>query len=628
MKSSRPSRPPLAALLVAITLALAVGPLAAMAHGEGASTARWQLEQPTPPERTAGESLTPIGLGKIGDLEFLAPNLGLLITSGNPPTIPPGVWVYNGVRWRELANVCGASDGRIAWAGPAEFWTISDGRPGQAASETGQIPPLEDNTLCHFAGGQVAGSYASLAFQPSSYRAMHAAGCLSPQDCWFGGDPVTHVGAFHLHWNGSSVIAEPNPQGRPVQDMRAYGNSLYESVRIKPPEGGTHEEEEQLTPPETRLTPSTMHLIFPEGQRSSSGSPFASLSPGVPVYSEEEPPWALEAMHLGAGEGALWGAANPLARSQFPPGSELPSGEVTIVRDAGGAWSQVLGAGSDPPGGNPFTKFSGERERENELVTSLAAEPGTEDAWLGITSPANSSHGALANATVARISRAGVVSEQQPLPSTHETEAGVGPKGAADKIACPAPNDCWLATTQGWLFHLTDGTPLPENTDPAFAHLITYRPPDQGVPQIAPDAPPPDNSGLLGEPSPIGGTLPEGPARNEAKVTVPLVSGIHARLVHGTTLELRFHLAVKARVRLIARRHKAIVASTPMRTLAGGSRRLLLRLDPRRWPTKLDLQTRALAALPTLSSREPGVSTVSTSLRFPTWEPAGSGPLR
>jgi hypothetical protein len=98
---------------------------------------------------------------------------------------------------------------------------------------------------------------------------------------------------------------------------------------------------------------------------------------------------------------------------------------------------------------------------------------------------------------------------------------------------------------------------------------------------------------------------------------VPLVSHIHTRLVHGTTLELSFHLAVKARVRLLAKRKRSVVASTSTRTMAAGSRKLLLHLDLRRWPTKLDLQSHALAPLPTVSTAEPNVGTVSTSLRFP-----------
>ena len=35
----------------------------------------------------------------MGDIEFWAPNRGLLITAGDPPTVPPGIWVYNGAGW-------------------------------------------------------------------------------------------------------------------------------------------------------------------------------------------------------------------------------------------------------------------------------------------------------------------------------------------------------------------------------------------------------------------------------------------------------------------------------------------------------------------------------------------------
>ena len=38
------------------------------------------------------------------------------------------------------------------------------------------------------------------------------------------------------------------------------------------------------------------------------------------------------------------------------------------------------------------------------------------------------------------------------------------------------------------------------------------------------------------------------------------------------------------------------------RTLDAGNRKLLLRLNPRSWPTKLSLQTHALAPLPLVSS--------------------------
>jgi len=598
-------------LLAAVVLTLCV--CCWLTSTAGAETPEWRLEPVFAPRLPDGkEAPVPIGLGRISDIEFWAPNRGLLITAGNPPTIPPGLWAYNGREWHQLSIVCGATDGRIAWAGPDDFWTISDGRPGQVNSEQGGAPPLEDNTLCHFLGGQVVASYASIAFRADSYQPMHAAACLSASDCWFGGDPLPagQVGAFHLHWNGSTLTREPNPQGHAVEDMRLFGERIYESVRLSP--GDLMSEEESA------FEPSDLHLIRPlePGE-----SPFLSLTPGVPQYAEGEFPQALDYLHLSAGEGSLWGAANPV--EQPPEGSS--AGEVTIVRDQGGIWSQLLGPGADPAGGNPFTKFVLAREptqeerenaKQNEFVNSIAAEPDGESAWLGLSSKANAAAGASAPAMLARVLADKTVSERQTLPSPVEAAAGIGPKGAAGKLICPAENDCWLATTQGWLFHLSTEAQrhLPLDTDPAFAGLITFRPEDEGLPKVVPDAPPVDDSGLPGERTAQQASLTEATLPpEESRVRVPLVSRIHTRLMHGTTtLEVSFHLAVKARVRLLAKRRKRVVASTAMRTFAAGNRRLDVRLNPRRWPTKLDLQSHALAPLPTTSTRGAGVETVGT----------------
>ncbi len=610
--------PKLALFLATVVLALGAGSLAAVAHAdESDGGAAWRLEQPLPPELPNGQKSTiPIGLGKIGDIEFWAPNRGLLITAGNPETIPPSIWAYNGVAWHELAEVCGASDGRIAWAGPEEFWTVSDGRTGQADSEGN--PPLADNTLCHFAGGQVVASYASLAFLPTSYQVMSGAACLGPEDCWFGGEPLPdgRVGAFHLHWNGHALSAEPGPQGHAVGDMRRFGSHLYESVRIS--------SSDQLSELEPPTEPSVVHKIEPNGIEPTFVSlfPVDSLvegEPRLPIYSAGESPEALDFPHLSSDEQALWAASDP---TREPHESTL--GEVTVLRDTPGErWSQVIGASTDPEGANPFTKEAGESP-SNELVESIAAEPtgaqkdaeDVEHAWLALSSRENTQKGALASAMVARLSSTGAVSERQTLPSTQEAREGVAPKGTAAKIACPAVHDCWMATSDGWLFHLApeDERRLPEDTDPAFSGLITYRPPDEGVPATVPDAPPEDDSGLLGEAPAAAVKFVETKASNESRITVPLLSAVHTRLVKGTTLELRFRLAVRARVRLLAERHKHVVASTATRTLAAGNRELLLRLDRDRWPTKLNLKTQALAPLPTVSLRAPGNDTVTTSL--------------
>jgi hypothetical protein len=661
------SRRPVLLILV-MALVLGVGPLVARAGAQELAddgNASWKLEQPAPPTAPPGveESKVPIGLGHVGDIEFWGPKRGLLITAGNPPSIPAGIWAYNGISWHELSNVCGATDGRIAWVGPEEFWTVSDGRPGQANVE-GKPPLLTDDTLCHFSTvpveheghvveheghveyeGRVVGSYAAPSFTPTSYQPMHAAACLEPSDCWFAGEPLPseynpEPGAFQLHWNGSTLTEEPNPQGHAVEDLRRFGDELFESVLIRPTYNPPQpDNEDRLTEPESPFSPSDLHTIAANGAFKS----LVSTEEEVPVYPEGEAPWELEALHLSTDEEApkkevLWGVADPLPYHDFTPEAQaaaLPAGEVTIVRDAGGVWRQVIGPIKG--GTNPFTKFQisskGQeaKEKENEVVRAIAGEPGGDSAWLGLSHPADTAEEqALVPATVARIASDGAVSDRETLPSAEEAAEGVGAKGIPSKIVCPAAHDCWMVTTHGWLFHLADKEEREhpsEEPDPAFAHLITERPADEGLPQEPPDAPPTEESNQLGEAPPTKLVVEAPKPVPFATVVLPLLSKVSTRLVDGTTLELSFHLAVKARIRLLAERRKRVVASTPMRTLTAGNRKLLLRLNVHDWPTKLALQTHALAPLPTTTTLSAGTETVSTSLAFPNANGRPSGPL-
>ncbi len=615
---ARTRAPVVVALAVFLGVLAMCMPSAAAAEEGGAS---WRSEQPPPPPPETGVqgSSTPIPLGHVGDIEFVAPNRGLLITAGNGSTILPGIWAYDGADWKELAIVCGATDGRIAWAGEDEFWTVSDGRPGQAAnSGTGQLPPLQDDTLCHFAPNaqdgalEVVRSYASLAFQADSYQAMHAAGCLGASDCWFAGEPLPGElpikGSFHLHWNGSSLTEEPyEGEAQSVQGMSAFGGRLYESVRIEPPPART-----LVEPPVLHvLNPAGVTPLFEEipGEGSTESEPSETGAPRIPLYGHQVHVEAMRALSLSAGEDALWAATSAVAKEDLPEGS-LP-GQVTVDRydpEEGGGWRQLLGSATSP---------SGQERFPGEVVESIAAEPAANSAWVALDSEADDSHPSPgATAKIARISADGSVSEELTLPSQAEQERGIGPKGAAARITCPAAHDCWLATTQGWLFHLTTGTEGLSVDEKGFSGLITNRPRDEGLPQAQIDAPPQEEFGLPGE---LTGsfTITKSPPLNETRVTVALVSGMHSRLLHGSTLELRFHLAAKARLRLIAKRHSKVVASTPTRTFAAGERKLLLKLNPHKWPTGLALQTHALAPLPTVSSRSASVETITTGLEFP-----------
>ncbi len=618
MRLPRPVQALLAGL-VAFALLTCLGPAPAGAQEpETESGASWRLEQPLPPELPSGQKSTvPIGLGHIGDIEFWAPNRGLLITAGNPPSIPPGIWAYNGVSWHELADVCGATEGKIAWAGPEEFWTVSDGRKGQSTLEGN--PPLADNTLCHFAPNgkeelEVVDSYASLAFLPSSYQAMHGAACLSTENCWFGGEalPDEKTGAFHLHWNGHTVTAEPGPQGHAVSDIRRFGNVLYEGVHV--------ERGDLVSVSESPTEPSLIHLIEPNGVQPTFVSLFPTApslpeQPRLPIYAPGETPEATAGPLLSSDQQALWAAFDPLREPL-----ESEPGEVTILRAAGQEeWTQLLGPSTDPEEGSPFTV--GRESPENEIAKGIAAAPpdaaeseaGEEHAWLALASHEQEREGAKALAAVANITNSGVVSAVQTLPQGQEL-AEHGPTGYASRIACPAPDDCWLVTSEGWLYHLAPEAERHLSPDgaPALNGLVTFRPKDEGVPQTIPDALPEDNSGLPTEAPPQPVVVKE--QKEELLETLALVSKVTTHLVKGTTLELRFHISVKGRLRLIAKRKKRVVASTSWRTFAPGNHKLLLRLDRKHWPTELKLMEKALAPLKEIPRRASNVESFTTGL--------------
>src|SRR5262249_48438530 len=103
------------------------------ATASAASAEEWHSEQP----RELGISV-PVPPGVVGDIEFWAPNRGMLITAGND-AISAGLYAYDGTSWYPYSTVCGGHEGRIAWAGPNDFWTIADQQKGQ---QTGK-PPAE-----------------------------------------------------------------------------------------------------------------------------------------------------------------------------------------------------------------------------------------------------------------------------------------------------------------------------------------------------------------------------------------------------------------------------------------------------------------------------------------------------
>ena len=182
----------------------------------------------------------------------------------------------------------------------------------------------------------------------------------------------------------------------------------------------------------------------------------------------------------------------------------------------------------------------------------------------------------------------------------------IGPKGAAARISCPALEDCWLATTEGWLFHLAPAgeRTLPRNEIPGFGSVITYGPPDQGLPQVVADAPPPDTSGLDRR-----NTAADRRNRTGLGALDRIEGAAAAALAPAQPVDRRLDPSAQLPPRREGSR-------APAGQAQGAGRRR--HPDPhaegrqppaaaaveraRSWPTKLSLQTHALAPLPLVSS--------------------------
>jgi hypothetical protein len=540
---------------------------AAIVPGRATAAAEWHSQQPT----KAGES--PL-LGEVGDIELLTPNTGMLITAGNGG-VPAGLFAYDGSGWYRYSTVCGGHEGRIAWAGPDEFWTISDQQAGQATG-VGQGPP-EHISLCHFKDGQVVASYAKPVGVVDSYLPLDAAACAGPSDCWFAGERLRSgsvaQGAFHLHWDGTALTAVPSltkfselfDPARSVFDLAHHQGSFYESVEVREGDIPTQEEEER----EAEAGPSFLHRIVP-----GAAQPFQPLFGAEPLDFGAGGAEAseLEGFHLTGGEGEdLWAIS----------GSRGPVATAIALR---------LGEGDQPvqvPLEDPGALLGPEVS-----IGGAAAEPGADDAWVTMR-PEADPKSTFSPARLTRIHGDGAVDPEVTLPAPGEVVNGeeLGRKGRAGPVACVAAEQCWMATEKGWLFHL--GPDPAQNPDPLLHVEITARPPDESLPVLPPIELPEDDSGAnskgVSEQEPIPGEIEELPRRRPA-----LLAKIKQRLVDGTVLEMSFTLRAKAHVRLVAQRKGHVVARTRSYTMARGRRSLRLRLDPRRWPTKLDLQAHAV----------------------------------
>jgi hypothetical protein len=547
----------------ALGVAVAVCALLAAAPAALAAPPIWELAQPAPP---AGAPFK-VPLGPPGDLKFIAENRGLLSVTGNA-TVSPGIYAYNGQSWHELATVCGDSPttSRIAIAGPDEFWTISaPSAPRQGAGLS----------LCHFLNGQVVASYGTAIQSPDPYREMDAAACNGPDDCWFAGigsqDPTgTRIGSFHLHWNGSTLTTSYYPQGRGVSALLALNGQFIESTFDGAGAGDTSDPV-NLAQPES--PPNLLHRIV-GGQ--------ISQDPFTITANAGLPPDPYDLLALGTNGTDTWAVGGGAASGpSAPPGGTVAAGPVALEMQGSGSWQQPSITDTNPldPTIDPSDRFVG-----------VAPIPGSTSAWMALQPYADRSN-STTHAEAALVAPDGTTSITR-LPTS-----GAG-RGSAALIAFTAPNDGWLVTSAGWIFHYTDGSSPPLDTDANFGGPITFRP-NEAAAQFIPDAQPDDDSQLFAPPidiTPI--TVPP----QKTVVLKPLLKDLRSHLSKSLLLTITFVLVRKAKVGLVATRHGHVVGQTRFRLLKPGHRALRLRLSRAHYPDHLKFRI-----------FEPGVSSGSSS---------------
>ncbi|MCL2770665.1 MAG: hypothetical protein FWD42_11260, partial [Solirubrobacterales bacterium] len=388
-----------------------------------------------------------------------------------------------------------------------------------------------------------------------------------------------------------------------------FNGRLIESVQIEPSDRRLEGE---------ASAPAALHTVAPEGEE-----PFANITLAsratrklLPEYGKEVLPGALQGFDLAtdapAGSSAtqLWAVAGPHA---VPPAGSKPASltllhGVLTPRPGGGGeetWSQlnptVSGAGSLGGalvnGGLAGSRTTVGKISEDGVSGAIAPEPGSERAWL--SSQGNGGGGA----SVALVEASTCGEAHEPCAKLIEEDrlplAGeaVGERGSSGPIACPAPHDCWLASSSGWLFHLSGREAEAPDTDPLFDGedgVISSRPLDEGVPAVSAEVFGEDDS--LANQQVISAPPAQQPppaATVKPRRPRPLVKRLRSRF-HGRTLTLSFILTARAHVQLIARRGRAIVAKTRRETLRPGRRSVSLSFDRRRWPTSLQFKAKPL----------------------------------
>jgi hypothetical protein len=257
------------------------------------------------------------------------------------------------------------------------------------------------------------------------------------------------------------------------------------------------------------------------------------------------------------------------------------------------------------PAENSFT-YSPFSDPEGAILwSSIAVLPATDEALAGGRARLPTAEGEPAEPVIARSACDGASTVTR-FRIGDPTYTGAGPvppapadrKGTVTAIAANATNDAWAATTAGTLprpsngfpinerphlYRLTDGQPpaAPEGDDNEFPPLELQLDPTIFLPEAPePPAPPPP---------------PTFVTHTHTETQPPALYGVKARIHtkkrHGH-LDLSLYLTFKLRravtIGAQALRRGRVVSVAAPRLFTGASGLLILKLDRKRWPTKVE----------------------------------------
>ena len=553
----------------------------------------------------------------------VAATVGSASNSGERVATPYAVWLFNGTRWFPDTTFPGRSvckGTRVVWAGKLDYWLV--GGPAWAnlcrfdgINHVWAPEPVPEATLLH---ASPPGSVAPKP-QPGS---ITSAACFSWDNCWFFGTYGTIV-----HWNGETLTdASPDSSQRSLQGEYTAAAALQDAAgnELGVAAGATSESVTQgvLPAPQNGAPPPQLY--------GSSGGAFSPLAFTPFTFPAAGDPYRTDLVALGldsAGQG--WAAGNPagvrtdytlaepgVGRDNLEPEQELPPKRFSSQAPQPSPLQPVSLGGTAAAGceGPPQNRFLYSGNPLETIATggaflwsSVAVIPSTGEALAGgrmrrASAGSGRDEDATGEPVIVRADCSGKASITRfrvtdPTDPTHEAPADH--VGTITALVANASNDAWASTTKGQLkalpgqitgrferphlYRLTNGLPpaAPEGDDKEKRPVKEEQDATIFIYEPAPPPPPPP------PPPPVTTT--------QTETLPPAIYGVKVHLHtikrHGhvyLSLYLTFKVQRPVMIGAKALRHGRVVSVAPRRHFADGTGTLILQLNRRRWPTKVE----------------------------------------